>query len=356
MLYSCFVQKNADKEASVKSLLADYIGERHYSHVYAAMAYVTIAGIRDVLDLIETPPEPTRWVIGLDDAVTQPGAIELCISFPQSQVRVASFEHEHRRFHPKILYFSNGPNSPLAFMMLGSPNLTKKALSENVESVVILHSETTQDKVELDNIWHAAWSFGRKLATGELTEYKQKYYISNKLRKRSFKERVKKPRRSRTRNVRLVLEDDYAEVDPTTASTCWIECGNVTLMGRELEFKAEQGLFFGLNPHGEAPKYFSYIVSDGSVIQMRMKYQGNHMWRLQMTKDVPEVAKGLRPVRSDGKLGRSPWVAVFKRTEWKDTYTLIFVRLHNKEHRKLRRQSINTGTHGKTTAREYGWF
>ena len=98
-------------------------------------------------------------------------------------------------------------------------------------------------------------------------------------------------------------------------------------MGRELEFKAEQGLFFGLNPHGEAPKYFSYIVSDGSMIQMRMKYQGNHMWRLQMTRDVPEVADGLRPVRPDGKLGRLPWVAVFNRGKRNDTYTLNFVRV-----------------------------
>ena len=101
MLYSCLVQKNYDSGESVKSLLADYIGEHHYSHFYAAMAYVTIAGIRDVLDLLKIPPDQTRWVIGLDDAITQPGAIELCISLPQSRVRVASFEHEHRRFHPK---------------------------------------------------------------------------------------------------------------------------------------------------------------------------------------------------------------------------------------------------------------
>ena len=259
-------------------------------------------------------------------------------------------------FIQKILYLSNGPDSPLAFTMLGSSNLTKKALSDNVESIVILHSQTAQDKVELDKIWRTAWSLGRRLTNSEFAEYKQKYSNSKKYRKRAFKERIKKSRRLKKRKIRLVLEDDYAEVDPTNASTCWIECGNVTAMGRELEFKAEQGLFFGLNPHGENPKHFRYVVSDGSKIQMRMKYQGNHMWRLQMTKDVPEVAKGLRPVLPDGKLERSPWVAVFNRTEQNDTYALSFVRLNSKKHKKLRRQSINTGTHGKTTAREYGWF
>lgn len=356
MFYSYLVQTNSDPGTSVKSLLAEYISGGHYSHVYAAMAYVTISGIRDVLELVVAPPEQTRWVIGLDDALTQPGALELCISLPRSYVRVASFEHENRRFHPKILYLSNGLDSPFAFMMLGSTNLTKKALSENAESVVFLHSETSQDKEELDDIWSIAWNLGRRLAAGELAEYKQKYSNSKKHRRNAMKARIKQPRQPRPRRVRLVLDDDHAEIDPTTASTCWIECGNVTAMGRELEFKAEQGLFFGLDPHGEAPKHFRYLVSDGSMIKMRMKYQGNHMWRLQMTNDVPEVAKSLRPLRPDGKLGRSPWVAVFNRTRRKDIYKLRFVRLHSKEHKTLRQRSTNTGTHGKTTAREYGWF
>ncbi|MCB2146743.1 MAG: phospholipase D family protein [Deltaproteobacteria bacterium] len=354
MLYNCHVQTNTSFEESIKSFLSDYVDKRPYGHLYAAMAYVTVAGVRDVLSLFEKPPDQSRWVIGLDDAMSQPGAIELCKSFSQSQVRVASFEGEQRRFHPKVLYFSNGNNSPIAFMMLGSANLTKSALSKNIESVIILQSETDQDKIELDQIWNTTWDLGRRIADPELEEYKQKYTISKKHRNFSYKARTGKTKKRG--NVCLVLEDDRAEIDPTAASTCWIECGNVTAMGRELEFKAEQGLFFGLNPHGEDPKYFKYKVSDGSIIPLRMKYQGNHMWRLQMTNNVPEVADGLRPLRADGTLGRSPWVAIFKRIDKNNNYTLGFVRLNGKEHKKLRQQSIVNGTYGKTTAREYGWF
>ena len=356
MQYSCHIQTNDDPNSSVRSFLENHIDGAAYCHVYAAMAYVTIAGIRDVLGILKKPPVNTRWVIGLDDAVTQPGAIELCQSLPKSQVRVASFEHEHRRFHPKVLYLSNGAKSSQAFMMLGSSNLTKAALCGNAESVIILHSDTPDEKAELDTLWRTAWRLGRGFSASELDSYRQKYELSMKHRRQARKARTKTRRSARKRAVRLVLGDDHAEVDPSTATTCWIECGNVTAMGRELEFKAEQGLFFGLNPHGEDPKHLNYVVSDATTVRLRMKYQGNHMWRLQMNSNVPEVAKGLRPIRANGKLGRSPWVAVFKRVKRKGTYNLSFVRLKSKEYKKLRQRSIATGTHGSTTAREYGWF
>jgi len=356
MQYSCHIQTNDDPNRSVRSFLENHIDGEAYRHVYAAMAYVTVPGIRKVLGLLKNPPVNTRWVIGLDDAITQPGAIVLCQSLPKSQVRVASFEHEHRRFHPKILYLLNGNDSSKAFMMLGSSNLTKAALCGNAESVVILQSDTPAEKAELDTLWRTAWRLGRGLSASELDSYQQKYKLRKKSRRPAKKGQTTTHRAKRKRTVRLVLEDDHAEIDPGNATTCWIECGNVTAMGRELEFKAEQGLFFGLNPHGEDPKDLKYVVSDGATVKLRMKYQGNHMWRLQMNSNVPEVAKGLRPIGSNGKLGRSPWVAVFKKLKRKNTYALTFVRLKSKEHKKLRQCSIATGTHGSTTAREYGWF
>jgi len=355
MQYTWIVQTDADPTRSVRSLLSSHIQDEAYSHVFAAMAYVTVAGIRSVLGLLKTPPLVAHWLIGLDDAVTQPGAIDLCKTLSGSHVRIASFEHEYRRFHPKILYLCKS-DVPEAFMMLGSANLTKAALCGNAESVIILRTDTPADKAELDQLWRTAWKLGRALSADELESYREKYKKSKKYQRQAMKARKRAPGNARSRTVRLVLDDDNAEIDPATATTCWIECGNVTAMGRELEFKAEQGLFFGLNPHGEAPKHLKYVVSDGQEVQLRMKYQDNHMWRLQMTRDVPEVARGLRPVEQNGKLGRSPWVAVFTRNAEPDTYVLTFVRLDSKAHRALRQRSLEKGSHGTTTAREYGWF
>ena len=96
-------------------------------------------------------------------------------------------------------------------------------------------------------------------------------------------------------------------------------------------------------------------MSSGLIVQLRMKYQENHMWRLQLTKEIPEVAVGLRPLLADGKLGRSPYVAVFDRMPQKNTYKMFFVRLNSPAFKKIRSDSKAYGTSGKTSARQYGW-
>ncbi|CUS37651.1 hypothetical protein COMA2_300006 [Candidatus Nitrospira nitrificans] len=355
MRYEYLIQKDASPTASIKALLAREMHHRQYNTVCAAMAYVTIAGLRDVLGLLLSPPVRSQWLIGLDDALSQPGAIELCLSLESSDVRVASFEHEARRFHPKVLYLLDSTHRSRAFMVIGSANLTKHALAGNAESIVLLHADSSSDKRELDSIWADVWRLGRPLKRGELDHYRSQFTDSSRFRREARRSRAGLRLGQAKRKTREVLADDMAEVDPGTATVCWIECGYVTAMGRELEFKAEQGLFFGLNPHGGDPTYLNYRVSNGTTVQLRMKYQGNHMWRLQMTKEVPEVAEGLRP-RQKGKLMRSPWVAVFERLRTKDTYRLYFVKLRSASFRQLKERSERHGTIGRTTAREYGWF
>ena len=77
------------------------------------------------------------------------------------------------------------------------------------------------------------------------------------------------------------------------------------------------------------------------------------MWRLQMNNAVPEVKTGLRPLKKDGKLGRSPYVAAFERAP--GIITLRFIQLGGKKFAALRERTLKSGTLGKTTAREYSW-
>lgn len=355
MRHSYLLQTNkGEVNNSVKEKLSEYLHTESYNIVYAAMAYVTISGVRDMLDALQSIPVSSKWVIGLDDAISQPGAIDLAKGFRDSHVRVASFEEYNYRFHPKILYFKHSSDSNQAMMMLGSVNLTRRALCDNVESAVFLFSEASEDIIELDRLWDSAWSTGQDLSTDCLESYKEKYKLSKKYRNKASKERKSKNEES-TEDSKDVLDSDLAEIDPSRATTCWIECGNVTALGRELEFKAEQGLYFGLDPHGEDPKELVFEVSDGNKVKLRMKYQDNQMWRLQMNNEVPEVAEGLRPTRSDGSLGRSPYVAVFIRKD-QGVYSLRFVNLGSEEYKVLRETTSDLGTLGKTTAREYGWL
>lgn len=160
----------------------------------------------------------------------------------------------------------------------------------------------------------------------------------------------------RTEKQAEVLASDIAQLDPSLAKTCWIEGGYITAMGRELEFKAEQGLFFGLSSSGvDSPQTFNFRLASGAEMPLRMKYQGNHMWRLQLNSKIPEVQRGLRPRQADGSLGRSPYVAVFRKTSRRNTFELEFIKLESKGFKELLLQSTSTGTVGHTSARQYGW-
>ena len=141
-----------------------------------------------------------------------------------------------------------------------------------------------------------------------------------------------------------------------SAKVCWIEVGKNTAMGRELEFKSEQARYFGLNPQGGMPEHKTFLVSNGGKVKLRLKYQANSMWRLQFTPEVPEFVAGLRPPAEGGKLGRSPYVAIFRRIKGNEEFKLSFIRVSSGTDRNIRSRSISNGTLGRTTAREYGWY
>lgn len=295
----------------------------------------------------------TRWLVGLDDYITQPGAIRALMALPRAQLRVASYASGGLRFHPKVYIFRRHARPRGGLAVIGSSNLTAQALSGNGEANAILTCERTQDYEQLQQLWDALWEQGRTLSLEELAEYELAYERNRPSRPVSAPS-VARARPGRTRQLSVLASDD-AELDPSTAQLCWIECGNITGLGREIEFKAEQGLFFGLSPTGEAAQVFSFVTSAGETVVLRMKYQANHMWRLQLNNSVPEFAVGLRPRMPDGSLGRSPHVALIGRTDQPGVFQLRFIRLQSTEFRRIVALSRERGTYGQTTARQYGW-
>jgi hypothetical protein len=220
---------------------------------------------------------------------------------------------------------------------------------------VFLESQSRQDQQQLDEMWGALWGQGHTLATQEFESYRQRYEEARPLRAR-IHELTPQPRHAK--NAVEIIEQDTAELDPSRASTCWIECGRVTAMGRELELKGEQGLFFGLS-HLDEEKVFNFRLSNGEDSALRLKYQENAMWRVQMNNDVPEVRAGLRPRLPDGALGRSEFVAVFTRLNRTDYFGLNFLRINSPEFARLKEKSSELGTSSRTRAgvdgRDYGW-
>ena len=346
--------KNGARQDSLQAAVSDCIERGKFDCARVAVAYATVSGARSLLTAFaDRDLQKSQWLLGLDDSITQPGAIKLLRSLPHSTVHVASFEKSCRRFHPKFYAFARAGRPSVLSTMIGSANLTASAFHGNGEAAVLLDCKSKQDRDAVNAAWDRLWAQGREPTDEDLRAYARKYKKRRSLQRKLDEIANSEPAPDAA--LGTVLASDEAEVDPSVARTCWIECGNVTLMGRELEFKAEQGLFFGLDPRGGEPKDIAFQTSDGSNVSLRMKYQGNHMWRLQMNKEVPEVRAGLRPRGKGGKLGRSPYVAVFTRIPGMKAVKLRFLRLGSKEFAALRTRTIKSGTLGQTPAREYGW-
>jgi len=335
--------------------ISNIISESGCNRIFVAAAYATVAGVRNILWSMEKSDVnfKSKWLLGIDDYFTQPGALSLCKNLRDSELRVASFANVGSKFHPKLILFSSSNSDNRNALLLGSSNMTVSGLERNAEACIINYSDSPTDGRALLGIWKYFWRLGKKLTEKALVSYTLEY-----------KKRVKKLRKyglveddgeETKAGQKEILNKDEAEIDPTHASICWIEVGKNTALGRELEFKAEQALFFGLSPHGGEPEFRNFEVSDGSKIPLRLKYQQNAMWRLQMNSNVPEVARGLRPTLRGGKLGRSPYVTVFERTN-KGTFKLRFIKKKSSSFKRLCLKSKEAHTLGQTLARMYGWF
>lgn len=323
------------------------LSERIYSSSRVAVAYATVAGVRDLLATMPNgSPRQSQWLLGLDDHFTQPGAIKLVRGLRNSEVRVVR-SPVGSRFHPKVYYFRSSAEPATAIFVVGSANLTRAALRHNCEAVSILTTDDKARRSSFAKTWTALWDGGEQLTEEIFEEYSNAY--------RARRPATRRPIDLPEASSQQILERDDAEIDPASAEICWIECGSVTARGRELEFKAEQALYFDLQPGGGRTSNFRFALSDGNETSLNMKYQENHMWRLQMNNAVPEVRLGLRPSLEGGGQGRSELVAVFHRTATARTFALSFLHLESPEFLALRARSAELGTLGRTTTREYGW-
>ena len=317
------------------------------------MAYSTVAGVTRLYDVVysSNPDVCFRWLLGIDDYVTSPGAVEFCSLKSRSDVRIYESTPRTTRFHPKIYLFEEANRTGEAVLIVGSANLTKAALERNCEAYAIVRASSKPEAEELTSSYNRLWKLGKEPIDKLMAQYAARYQRHQRNRSFLRQDNVRRSVRSYE-----VLEHDAAEKSPEASNICWIEVGKNTAMGRELEFKAEQARFFGLNPQGGKPEHRDFLVSNGEVVSLRLKYQGNSMWRLQLINKVPEVDTGLRPKNKSGQLERSPYVAIFKRIDGNKRFELHFQRVSSSIYRRIRSQSEKIGTLGKTTAREYGWY
>lgn len=340
------------KDDTLGQAIASLSSRHDWEQMSVAVAYSSLAGVSRLHEVVSAvhPKASFRWLLGLDDYVTQPGAIDFCCSVKNTDVRLYSSNRPNTRFHPKVILFDAPKKGAISSMIVGSANLTFAALNRNCEAVAVIEAQRKAERSLMRARFESLWSLGTAPTERLLSDYKARFDKFRKSRAFLLGAENDTPIKSG-----LVLHSDSALVNPGTADVCWIEVGKNTAMGRELEFKGEQARFFGLEPTGEPAAMRNFIVSNGEIVPLRLKYQGNAMWRLQLRSSVPEVEEGLRPLIK-GKLGRSPYVAVFKRTPTKGLFALSFPRRDSKEFGVIWKNSEKAGTVGSTASRAYGWY
>jgi HKD family nuclease len=352
------VQSSQEDPDTLAKVLDRFSASSVWNDLRVAVAYASVAGLLRLLEVLRASRREgfsSKWLFGLDDYLTQPGVLRTCFAMPNAELRIARLLPEGRRFHPKLLMVRNDENS--CFACVGSSNLTLGGLTKNCEAYAELTASTRPEIEDLDVSWRRVWNIGATATEQDIDNYEDEYNE----RAPDWPDSDDLPEDGDAGDTAptqpsSILTSDSPSLDPALATICWIEVGKNTAMGRELEFKAEQAMFFGLSPGGGPPQFRSFLVSSGNPISLRLKYQVNAMWRLQMNNEIPEVAIGLRPRDPvSGELGRSPFVAVISRTDDRNSYVLRFIRDDGEEYRDLRRRSERAGTSGRTSARRYGW-
>src|SRR5205823_6630370 len=147
-----------------------------------------------------------------------------------------------RRFHPKVFNLLSSEDDHAHVVIVGSANLTGTALHANAEGVAVLEHETQDERDAFERQWRSLWALGHVPDEEEIQEYEARYRRWRQTRRAAGMMDT----RVTLRGQEEILRQDDADIDPSQASVCWIECGYITAQGRELELKAEQSLFFGL--------------------------------------------------------------------------------------------------------------
>jgi len=344
-------QISGQHEGAMANSIKTAISTVKADEVFVVSAYVTTYGLLDFLDLLGGHAiTKFRFLIGLDDLVSQPYAISYASDYKNSTVKIASSSKHKARFHPKLFVFRNSVSEKICCIS-GSMNLTRSALKKNTENAVIMSATNKGDEGSIAAHFQQLWHSGTFITPEILSAYKAKFEDN---RKKTLK---KTAASGFEEEFDVVSDPDSAVIPPESATTCWIECGKLTLMGRELELKRIMERFFELDAEKQDSQTLILIDKGGQRHETRFNFRHhNSMWRVLFPISIDEVGKGLRPTDQSGKQERSPYVAVFQRTQHTLEFKVTFILDDSKQYLKLKELSQVTGAIGRTTARAFGWL
>ncbi len=140
-----FIQNQINSLDNHKDIIAAEIDKAN--EVRLVIAYIKENGVDIILDKIKS--KPTKLLCSLDMGITQLSSIKKLL---ENNVEVKVYSSNAGTFHPKIWLFGNDNKWK---MLIGSANLTRAALIENVEASVLVEGDhiITNALMFFDYLW-----------------------------------------------------------------------------------------------------------------------------------------------------------------------------------------------------------
>ena len=190
---------------TIAAAIKRYVREGSFDEVEVAAAYVTKHGVDALFRILGGEPPRSRWVVGLDDAVTQPEAIDKLSKLNNSEVRLAKLSPRYR-FHPKVFRFHRKKNDE-SVLVVGSGNLTEQGLSKNAECAVLMRSENHEDVCKMKETFENLWSIGRTASNKEILQYRDIYNLA-KIHRAAIEKKEYAPK---DRSIEENLDEIFSE-------------------------------------------------------------------------------------------------------------------------------------------------
>lgn len=153
-----------------------------YDRLDVAVAYATDPGVRALRVILEAWPPASRWIVGLDDAITQPAAISRLQGLPGADLRIAKLTPV-RRFHPKLYHLWSSADPTRSVLLAGSANMTEHGLHKNAEIGVLLEAESEAESLKAHAAFAALWDLGHAPTAAEIQAYQELYDVAAAARK-----------------------------------------------------------------------------------------------------------------------------------------------------------------------------
>ncbi len=234
--------------------------------VRVAVAYATRAGCESLVSALEEKIGPSAMalspkllVTSFDFGHTEPEALKYWRSLPNSEVKIANV-HRPRgtldlsagasNFHPKAYLFDY---SSIASILVGSPNLTRRALTVNTEVAI---TETNLGNEASERLWIESWHSGESLSDDLLEEYalaRPHRPVPN------MDPPIQGPPVLPSKTVIRLIDAIDSGLDPSRYRSMWIQAGTMTSGGshNQLELPRGTNLFFGFNYDTYGPEHIT---------------------------------------------------------------------------------------------------